>query len=193
MAHQGADAAATRLRMPPSGPDHHEGNGCLDGESQRHRCYGHCQRIRATGAIETTTRLRIVFVRQVKLPRGAKRAELALWAALTVLTGACLVVYALDWRSPVRTIIAVAFVLLAPGLAAGENLPSRDLAWRLAIAPATGLAAATLIATGLLYAGLYTPGATLLLLALLTVALLGTAASRRRPTDRGKPRGPTAA
>jgi uncharacterized membrane protein len=118
---------------------------------------------------------------------------LGLWAGLTALTGACLVAYALDWRSPVRTIIAVAFVLLAPGLAAGEHLPGRDLAWRLAIAPAAGLAAATLIATGLLYAGLYTPGATLVLVALLTVALLGAAASRRRGTDRGEPRRSTAA
>ena len=118
---------------------------------------------------------------------------LGLPAGLTALTAACLVAYALDWRSPVRTIIAVAFVLLAPGLAAGENLPGRDLAWRLAIAPPAGLAAATLIATALLYAGLYTPGATLVLLALLTVALLGTAASRRRRTDRGEPRRPTAA
>jgi hypothetical protein len=103
------------------------------------------------------------------------------------------VAYALDWRSPVRTIIAVAFVLLAPGLAAAENLPGRDLAWRLAIAPAAGLAAATLIATGLLYAGLYTPGGTLVLLALLTMALLGTATSRRRRIDRREPRRPTAA
>jgi uncharacterized membrane protein len=118
---------------------------------------------------------------------------LALRAGLTALTGVCLVVYALDWRSPVRTIIAVAFVLLAPGLAAGENLPGRDLAWRLAIAPAAGLAAATLIATGLLYAGIYTPGATLVLLALLTAVLLGIAALRRRPTDRGERRRPTAA
>jgi hypothetical protein len=102
------------------------------------------------------------------------------------------VVYALDWRSPVRTIIAAAFVLLAPGLAAAEHLPGRDLAWRLAIAPAAGLAAATLIATGLFYAGLYTPGATLVLLALLTIGLLGFA-SRRRRTDRGDRQRPTAA
>jgi uncharacterized membrane protein len=129
----------------------------------------------------------------VKSPRGAKRAGLALRVGLTALTGVCLVVYALDWRSPVRTIIAVAFVLLAPGLAAAEHLPGRDLAWRLAIAPAAGLAAATLIATGLFYAGLYTPGATLVLLALLTVALLGTAASRRRRTDRDERPRPTAA
>jgi uncharacterized membrane protein len=126
----------------------------------------------------------------VQSPRGAERA---VRAGLTSLTGACLVVYALDWRSPIRTIIAVAFVLLAPGLAAGEHLPGRDLAWRLAIAPAAGLAAATLIATGLLYAGLYTPGATLVLLALLTLALLGTAASRRRRTGPGEPSRPTAA
>ena len=111
---------------------------------------------------------------------------------MAALTGACLVVYALDWRSPVRTLIGVAFVLLAPGLAASEHLPGRGLAWRLAIAPAAGLAAATLIATALLYAGLYTPGATLILLALLTVALLGTAASRRRRTERGEPRRPRA-
>ena len=112
---------------------------------------------------------------------------------MTALSGVCLVAYALDWRSPVRTIIAVAFVLFAPGLAAGEHLPGRDLAWRLAIAPAAGLAAATLIATGLFYTGLYTPGATLVLLALLTFALLGIAASRRRRTDPGEPRRPTAA
>lgn len=118
---------------------------------------------------------------------------MALRAGLTALTGACVVVYVLDWRSPIRTLIAVAFVLLAPGLAASENLPGRDLTWRLAIAPAAGLAAATLIATALFYAGLYTPGATLVLLALLTVALLGIAASRRRRTDRGEPSRPTAA
>ena len=129
----------------------------------------------------------------VNSPRGAERAGLALRTGLTALTAACVVLYALDWRSPVRTIIAVAFVLLAPGLAAGENLPGRGVAWRLAIAPAAGLAAATLIASGLFYAGLYTPGATLVLLALLTVALLGTAASRGRRTDRGEPRRPTAA
>ena len=129
----------------------------------------------------------------MRSPRGARPGGSALRAGLTALTGACLVVYALDWRSPVRTIIAIAFVLLAPGLAAGENLPGRDLAWRLAIAPAAGLAAATLIATGLLYVGLYTPGATLVLLAVLTMALLGTAASQRRRRDRGEPRRPTAA
>jgi uncharacterized membrane protein len=130
----------------------------------------------------------------VKLPRGVRLAESALWAGLTLLTGACLAAYALDWRSPVRTIIAVAFVLLAPGLAAGEHLPGRHLAWRLAIAPAAGLAAATLIATGLLYAGHYTPGATLVLLAVVTVALVGTAAYRRRHSERGgPPSGPTVA
>ena len=114
----------------------------------------------------------------MRSPRGVTRAALVLPAGSAALTAACLIAYAFDWRSPVRTVIAVAFVLLAPGLAACEHLPGRDLAWRLAIAPAAGLAAATLIATALVYAGLYTPGATLIVLALLTVTLLGTAAWR---------------
>jgi uncharacterized membrane protein len=99
------------------------------------------------------------------------------------LTAACVIAYALDWQSPIRTILGIAFLLLAPGLAVAENLRVRGVVLRLAFAPAISLALGTLIGTSLVYAGAYTPASALYALAILTIGLIALSLIPRSSSD----------
>lgn len=91
---------------------------------------------------------------------------------LLLATGACVVAFAADVQGPVRTVVALGFLLFVPGLALAELLPVQGLAQRLAIATGASLALETLIAVTLIYAGAYTTGLTLAIVAAITLAAL---------------------
>ncbi|OLT10041.1 hypothetical protein BJF78_29390 [Pseudonocardia sp. CNS-139] len=102
---------------------------------------------------------------------------------LSLLAVAVAVLVLLDVRSPVRVAFVLVFVLTAPGWAL---LDWQGLArgWLgAALAVATSVSLATVVATAQLYAGVWSPTATVLVLALVTVA--ASALSLRR---RGGPR-----
>lgn len=72
--------------------------------------------------------------------------------------GACVAVFAADLQGPVRTVVALGFLLFVPGLALAELLPVRGPAQRLAIATGASLGLETVIAVTLIYAGVYSTG-----------------------------------
>lgn len=103
---------------------------------------------------------------------------------LLLATAACLAAFATDAQGPLRTVVALGFLLFVPGLALAELLPVRGLAQRLAIATGASLAIETLIAVALVYAGAYTSGLALSIVAGVTLATLVAAlgrAVRERP------------
>ena len=71
--------------------------------------------------------------------------------ALLAATAACAVAVDVDWHSPVRTVLALGFLLFVPGLALAELLQIRDHVQRLTIATAASLAFETLLAVTLVY------------------------------------------
>ncbi len=116
---------------------------------------------------------------------GSGQAEVLLLPALALMTFAALVVVAADWHSPIRTAITLAFLLFVPGTALAELLDVGDALQRIAIAPAASLAIETLVATALLWAGIFSVGgATVAVCAITCGLLLGCL---RRPDDPGLP------
>ena len=91
---------------------------------------------------------------------------------LLLATAGCLVAFAADAGGPLRTVLALGFMLFVPGLALAELLPVRGLAQRLAIATGASLATETLVGVTLIYAGAYTSGLALSIVAALTLAAL---------------------
>jgi uncharacterized membrane protein len=118
-------------------------------------------------------------------PRTPGRLSLA----ILLVTVASVVAVVADWRSPVRSVLALGFLLFAPGLAVTEMLAIREPFQRLALAPATSLALETIVALPLLYAGAFSLNLVLFLLAGLIVAALVLAAIRaRRPAAESRVR-----
>ena len=78
---------------------------------------------------------------------GVAARSLALLAA----TAACAIAIDVDWHSPVRTVVALGFLLFVPGLALAELLEIRDHVQRITIATAGSLAFETLLAVTLVY------------------------------------------
>jgi hypothetical protein len=85
---------------------------------------------------------------------------------------------ALGWTSPLRVVLALAFLLFGPGLAFAELLDLRDLTNRLVIAIGVSLGLDTVVSLGLLYAGAYSVGAAFAIVLAVSAAML--AASVRR-------------
>jgi hypothetical protein len=111
-------------------------------------------------------------------------------AAVVLLAAAALIVYLVDWRSPVRTTVALAFLLVGPGLAITELLAIEDPVMRLAIASGASLALDTLVAVALLYAHHFSPELALVLLVGFTGAAIAAAivrAARESGSARGRP------
>jgi hypothetical protein len=111
-------------------------------------------------------------------------------AAIVLLAAAALIVYLVDWRSPVRTTVALAFLLVGPGLAITELLAIEDPVMRLAIASGASLAVDTLVAVALLYAHHFSPELALVLLVGFTAAAVAAAivrAAREGSSARGRP------
>jgi uncharacterized membrane protein len=112
-------------------------------------------------------------------PRQRALRPLAWRGALIVLlTASCTATILAGWSSPIRVVLALSFFLFGPGLALAELLESRDLAQRLAIAPAASLGVETLVAILLLYMGAFSIGVAVAVLDGLTIAFLGVAALR---------------
>jgi uncharacterized membrane protein len=104
------------------------------------------------------------------------RAGIAATLALSLLAGAA---YAADWQSPVRTVLGVAFLFLAPGLAVMQLLAIEDQLLRIALVPGISIGIGTLVSVSLVYAGVFSSGLALALLEGFTLAVLLAAIVRR--------------
>lgn len=116
------------------------------------------------------------------VPPGANERELWRFAAragviLTITVG-CTASVETGWDSPVRIVLALAYLLFVPGLAIAELLEIRDLAQRLMIASGASLGLETLLAIGLVYAGAFSTRLAIAILAIFTFAAVGGAALR---------------
>jgi hypothetical protein len=99
-------------------------------------------------------------------------------AAILLVTTCCVVFAVTGWVSPVRVVCSLVFLFFGPGLALTELLEIRDLAQRFAIATPASLGLATLIAVTLVYAGAFSIGLAIAILATFTVAIVGLALLR---------------
>jgi hypothetical protein len=101
-------------------------------------------------------------------------SERAAWFALLVATGTLWAFYGLNVESPLRTVVAVAYLLIAPGWAVINllDLAQRWVAALLAIAASLGIL--TIVATGLLVANVWTPGRALAVVGCITLLAAGT-------------------
>jgi uncharacterized membrane protein len=112
---------------------------------------------------------------------GVRSATLRSIATLLI-TVATVVAVVADWRSPVRSVLALGFLLFAPGLAITEMLAIREPFQRLALVTAGSLALDTVVAVTLLYAGAFSVNLALILLGALIGGALAVAVIRaRRP------------
>jgi hypothetical protein len=66
-------------------------------------------------------------------PDAGSRRVIAWSIATLLITVASVLAVVVDWRSPVRTVLALAFLLFAPGLALAELLAIREPVQRLAL------------------------------------------------------------
>jgi uncharacterized membrane protein len=98
--------------------------------------------------------------------------------------GTAAAVSALGWHSPVRVVLALAFLLFCPGLALGELLDVREPVQRLALATAASLALETLVGVALLYAGAYSAELAFAIVLALSGAILAAAVVRAVRTSR---------
>jgi uncharacterized membrane protein len=107
---------------------------------------------------------------------------------LVALSAVCAAVVAAGWHSPVRVVVAIAFVLIVPGLAAAELLDIHELMQKLSVATAASLSIDALVAMILLYARLWSIGRALAILIALTMLMLAGAAARvwRDPAAGGR-------
>ena len=116
---------------------------------------------------------------------GARRAtwgpgDTPRLVAIAAVALATLVVVQVDWDSPVRVALTLAFVLFVPGLALAELLEGDDPVQRWTLATGASLGLETLVAVTLLYAWVFSPMAVLSIAVALTCLGLLTAALRRR-------------
>jgi hypothetical protein len=101
------------------------------------------------------------------------KTDRAIGAALILATALTWALYALDVETPVRAALAVAYLLVAPGLAVMSLL---DLAQRWAVAVlavAVSLGLVTVAATALLLVNLWTPGRALAIVGCMTLLAAG--------------------
>jgi uncharacterized membrane protein len=128
-----------------------------------------------------------------RLARGAAALYLRAGAAALV-TAACVASAAAGWHSPLRTVVALVFLLVVPGWAVGEllGLASEPL-YLLIAAIALSLSLDTCVSLSLLYAHAWSLSlATAVLVALTLAALAGGCARgawrarRRRPAPRAE-------
>lgn len=99
-------------------------------------------------------------------------------AIALMVTAGCVVAVTTGWVSPVRAVLALAFLLFCPGLALAELLEIDDVAQLLTIAIAGSLALDTLLALVLVYSGAFSAPLAVDILAAVTVAALITAVLR---------------
>jgi hypothetical protein len=101
---------------------------------------------------------------------------------LAIVGAACLVVLlaVVQVHSPLRVVLVLVFLLVAPGLAYVPLLGLRDPVLELVLAVGVSIAFETLLVTGQVYAGLWSPTGSLVLVAVL--AACGAAAQLLGPT-----------
>lgn len=100
--------------------------------------------------------------------------------AIFLLSAACALAVAVDWHSPLRTVLAIGFLLFAPGLALAELLEIREHLYRLTIATGTSLGIETVVALSLIYAHAWSIGLAVGILVGLTGSALVVAVLRAR-------------
>ena len=93
--------------------------------------------------------------------------------------GAALAV-ALDWPVPVRPVLVIGFVAICPGMSLVRLLQLDSVLIELALAVAVSLALAGLLASALVYAGLWSPNVVLELLVVIAVSGLALGLRQRR-------------
>jgi hypothetical protein len=109
-----------------------------------------------------------------------------LWLGAPTLCGTVTVVLVAVGASPTyRTPVVVAFLLACPGMPLVRllALSNQALEWSLAIA--LSLSLDVLVASGLIYSGVWSPDLTLVILVSLTAVASALAAVRRRPSRVG--------
>ncbi len=99
-------------------------------------------------------------------------------AVIAVLSTATAIVVATGWHSPVRTVLAICFLLFAPGFAVVELLQIDDLAYRLTVATGVSLAVDTAVSLALVYAHALSLARALAVLIGVCFVALGSAALR---------------
>jgi uncharacterized membrane protein len=97
---------------------------------------------------------------------------------VVVLALGCATAVATGWRSPLRAVLSLGFLLFGPGAALAELLDIRDLAQRLTIAVAASLGIETLLALVLVYAGAFSVTLIVVIVAALTLVMLSAAVLR---------------
>ena len=95
-----------------------------------------------------------------------------------LVSAACAVAVAAGWQSPIRVALAIAFLLVIPGLSITELLEVDDVVYRITIATGASLAADTAVSLILIYARAFSVGLALAILIALTALTLGAAGAR---------------
>jgi uncharacterized membrane protein len=103
--------------------------------------------------------------------------------AMLAVTSATAFAVALDWNSPIRTTLALGFMLFVPGLALTALLGVTDTLRRWALATAVSLAVETAAGLALLYAGGFSADRVLAIVVVLTVAVLAATLIRAQWVD----------
>jgi uncharacterized membrane protein len=98
-------------------------------------------------------------LRASPLPAAAVAAGAATWALAES-----------GWHSPVRSALALLYLLLGPGVAVTDLLGIEEVALRLSLSFAASVAVDTLVAVTLIYAGAFTTASALGVLVLITAA-----------------------
>jgi uncharacterized membrane protein len=91
---------------------------------------------------------------------------------LLLLSIATIIVFAAGWHSAVRTAIALAFLLFAPGWALADLIAIRDPLQQLALATGASLALETVVSLVFLYAGAFSIDNVLAVVASLTILMV---------------------
>ena len=96
------------------------------------------------------------------------------WARVALGVSTAAAAYAaFDLASPLRVLVILAFLLLVPGTAIIRLLRLDELAAEVALATGLSVSLAGMVAGVLLYAGAWSPGATLAILICVTLAAVG--------------------
>lgn len=111
----------------------------------------------------------------------------ALPGAVAASGTACAIMIALDLDSPVRAVVALAFLGLGPGLAVVGLLQIRDPVQQVALAVAASFAIDTVVAVTLLYLEAYSVGLAFAIVAAFTAVALVLGALRGRTSPPSDP------
>lgn len=92
--------------------------------------------------------------------------------AVVGIGAACVLASWAGWHSPVRVVLALAFLTFGPGAVVGDLLDVRDPFLRLTVAWSASLALDTIVALSLVYLGWFTTGRAIAVVLLATIILV---------------------